>query len=371
MQPFVSIIILNHNGRKWLKECLDSLDASTYSRDCYEVIIGDNASTDDSVVYLEANYPWVRIVRHAENYGFCKGNNLCVPEAKGKYLVFLNNDTFVTASWLENLVAVVEDNTDIAVVGGKILFPHLGKGKLINAAGGKLQPTGCGMYEGWMEEDSPEWSHGVDTGFACAAGVLVRTDFFVGTGGFDEYFFYSGEEMDLGYRAWSMGYRVYYEPRAVMYHYMGGTGFRGKGVTPTIEYLITRGQLYFILKNFEFQFLLQGLVLLEIKVTLKIAYALSRRRCNIIGKIIEAHRDIIRDLSVICDRRRVFQKSRKIGNSYLRRRGLLEGAAQMFYRNRRVSQRMHLLSGGASYYDDQDQFQVKRNQQGELVFEKG
>ena len=102
--PFVSVIVLNYNGLRYLKNLFNSLSKTMYPKSRLEIIMGDNGSTDNSVSVTEENFSFVKILRLGKNYGFCKGNNLCAMQAKGQYLVFLNTDTVVTDNWLVNLV---------------------------------------------------------------------------------------------------------------------------------------------------------------------------------------------------------------------------------------------------------------------------
>ena len=136
----VSILILNFNGVKYLYNCLKSIENINYPS--YEVILIDNASTDGSVNFVKNNFPWVKIIVNDKNYGFCEGYNKNIKYAKGKYLVFLNNDTIVSENWLTELVNSAEEY-QVDICGSKILFsdnPHL-----INHNGAKFTPIGSGF----------------------------------------------------------------------------------------------------------------------------------------------------------------------------------------------------------------------------------
>lgn len=365
--PFVSIIVLNFNGRQWLKECFESLEKLNYPKDRFEILMGDNASTDDSVEYVQKNFPCVKVIRFDRNYGFCKSNNLCARQRKGDYLVFLNNDTFVQSDWLAHLVEGALSEPNVISCASKILFPHLGDGNVINAAGGVIFPTGCGMYEGWMDLDSVKYNVQKVTGFGCGAGVLIDRKFFIDTGGFDEYYFYSGEEMDLGFRVWLSGSKVLYVPSAVMYHYMGRTGFRGKGTTPTIEFLITRNNLYFILKNFEWFTAIKGLVLFVFRVASKILYALFHLNVHIPIAIAKAHLAILKDLGKIFKVRGRAQRMRKVRDRELYRSGIIVGATEVFRRTYAAAQNTKKYQEG-SMYDTKDSVKIKIDEHGEFTF---
>jgi len=248
--PTVSIIVLNYNGKKWLKDCFESLRNLEYPKDKYEVIMGDNKSTDDSVEYVRKNFPWVKILELDKNYGFCKANNLCAKEAKGEYLVFLNNDTVVEKEWLNELVKGVLLEKDIISAGCKMLKSYKSDNNkpVIDYAGGKFTYE-LNFYEGIYEEDSEKFSVQKYTGFGCGAGVIVKKDFFLYIGGFDEYYFGGGEELELGLRAWQYGYKVLYVPSAVIIHKRLGTfGYLNFDRTTLMW---GKSTLYLILKNYE------------------------------------------------------------------------------------------------------------------------
>lgn len=365
--PFVSIVVLNFNGKEYLAGCFTSLEKLDYPKDRFEVIMGDNASTDDSIEYVNRHFPWVKTVRFDKNYGFCKSNNLCAQQAKGEYLVFLNNDTFVEKDWLTHLVQGALSEPGILSCACKILFPHLKNGKVINAAGGVIFPSGGGLYEGWMEEDSSRYRQQKYTGFGCGAGVLVQKNFFIESGGFDEYYFYSCEEMDLGLRVWLHGYKVLYVPSAVMYHYMGRTGFRGKGVTPTIEFLVNRNNLYFILKNFEFATAAQGLLFFTARSLYKILYSLFYRNLHIPIALGKACLFILKDAKRILKTRKSVQAARKVTDQELCRQGVLVGINEVLRRYYQGLKNMKKYQSG-SLYDTKDRVKIRIDEKGEFTF---
>src|SRR3989344_2256511 len=120
MRVLVSIIIVNWNARENLQECLSALFKISYKN--YEVILVDNGSKDDSVKFVKSNYPDIKIVESGKNLGFAGGNNLGFKQARGKYVLFLNNDTIVTKDFLEKLVDFMEKRKDVGIVQPKILF---------------------------------------------------------------------------------------------------------------------------------------------------------------------------------------------------------------------------------------------------------
>ena len=120
-KPFVSIIVLNYNGKGYLKSCFSSLQLINYPRSKYEVVLVDNGSKDGSVEYVQKEFPWVRIVLLNQNFGFGGGNNKGVKFVKGEYIAFLNNDTQVTEDWLLELVQASIDFS-VPICSSKTLF---------------------------------------------------------------------------------------------------------------------------------------------------------------------------------------------------------------------------------------------------------
>ena len=119
--PKVSIIIPNYNGKRFLRDCISSIQGIKYPRKRYEIILVDNGSSDSSIDYVQANFPSVKILALRQNYRFTGGNNRGVKIATGELLVFLSNDTIVDRNWLHNLVKVMTYK-EIGICGSKILF---------------------------------------------------------------------------------------------------------------------------------------------------------------------------------------------------------------------------------------------------------
>jgi hypothetical protein len=114
--PLVSIIIVNYNGAHFLEACLDALKTQTYPAASYEVIISDNASNDGSISLLTEKYPWVQLIKNSQNLGFAAGNNIALPQARGEYIILLNNDTVPESTWLEALVDVAQENPEAGLI---------------------------------------------------------------------------------------------------------------------------------------------------------------------------------------------------------------------------------------------------------------
>jgi GT2 family glycosyltransferase len=118
MTPFVSVVIVNYNGKQYLPGCLNALAEQIYPRDYFEVIVSDNGSTDGSVELLEKDYPWVNVMKNGRNLGFARGNNVAFQAARGEYLIALNNDTAPIPDWIEKLVQEAEKYPRTGLVNG-------------------------------------------------------------------------------------------------------------------------------------------------------------------------------------------------------------------------------------------------------------
>ena len=307
--PFISIIIVNYNGNNFLEECLRSLSELDYPKDSLEVILVDNFSKDASVEYVNKKFSWVKVLQLDKNYGFCKPNNEGAKIAKGKYLVFLNNDTVVTDRWLSELVKGVLSDEEVISCASKMLYYD--KKDTINTAGGKITIIGGGFYRGYGDKDAEKYDNFEYTGFGCGAGVLIDRDFFLSIGGFDEDYFAACEEHDLGWKSWLYGYKVLYVPTAVMYHKESGTFGSRSSFHPTKVYLITRNRLYNLFKNLQTLNVFKGLMIsIGFDIYRSIRYFLDGNSASV-KSIIKAYIAFIRNFGTTVKKRKVIQKNRK------------------------------------------------------------
>lgn len=224
--PKIAIVILNWNGCKFLEQFLPSVFLSRYPN--YEVIVADNASTDASIAFLEKQYPAVRIIRLAENFGFCRGYNEALKQVSSDYYVLLNSDVEVTAGWLEPMAALLESDASIAACQPKLLSFHNKKiFEYAGAAGGWLDKYGYPFAKGRVfdvcEEDHGQHDEPGPVFWASGAALFIRAGVYHEMQGFDEYFFAHQEEIDLCWRMQLAGHTIYSCPASVVYHVGGGT----------------------------------------------------------------------------------------------------------------------------------------------------
>jgi GT2 family glycosyltransferase len=226
MSERTTIVIPVFNQCPFTRKCLEVLARNTPASTPFEVLIVDNGSTDDTQAFLtEAvkSYPWLRVWTSPKNLGFAAGCNQGAREARGEYVVFLNNDTEVHPDWLEPLVKVLRDDPRVGAVGGKI----------INMDGTKIQTAGMYLADDrrngrtfamWLyARNEPVSDPRYNTARICVivAGVCmaVRRQQFLDLGGFDEQFYNGYEDVDFCLRLGEKGLLVVCEPACVVRHF--------------------------------------------------------------------------------------------------------------------------------------------------------
>lgn len=226
MNRNVAIVILNWNGRAYLQRFLPSVLASTWRP--LQVVIVDNASTDDSVEFLQNNFPDIQIVRLPQNFGYAKGYNEGLKQVQADYYVLLNSDVEVQSGWIEPIINLMEHDRSVAVCQPKILmYDHKELFEYAGASGGWLDHLGYPFARGRIfdvcEPDRGQYNSIEPVFWASGAAMFVRADIYHKLGGLDEFFFAHQEEIDFCWRAQLAGYRVYACPASVVYHVGGGT----------------------------------------------------------------------------------------------------------------------------------------------------
>ncbi len=221
MLPFVSIIVVNYNGRTLLGECLQSLQAQDYPRQRYEVIVVDNASTDQSVTFVRRMFPWVRVLPLAENLGFAGGNNAGFAVARGEWLALLNSDASAEPHWLRESVLAGQSSPGIGGVAGHLVFRN--QPNIVNSTGLELYSDGRAgdrdLRRNGYEINRP----GGEVFGGCGAGLLLRRAMIQQLGGFDADLFMYYEDLELSWRARRNGWRFVYAPAARVHHASGGS----------------------------------------------------------------------------------------------------------------------------------------------------
>lgn len=244
----VAVVILNWNGRHWLEQFLPIVLQNSPEA---EVVVADNASDDSSLAFVEENYPQVRIIRLAQNLGFCEGYNQALRQVEAKYYVLLNSDVEVTPHWLTPLVDLLEKNPAIAACQPKIkAFHRRSHFEYAGAAGGLLDAYGYPFCRGRLfdnlEEDLGQYDDISPIFWATGACLMVRATAFWQAGGFDKEFFAHMEEIDVCWRLQNLGHQIYYNGHSTVYHVGGGTLPQAN---PQKTFLNFKNGLFLLYKN--------------------------------------------------------------------------------------------------------------------------
>ena len=247
----LAVIILNWNGRKLLEQFLPVASRYSITEDA-DLIVADNGSTDDSVEWVKAHHPEVKVLSFSENYGFAEGYNKAIKQTQYKYTILLNSDVEVTEDWTRPLLDFMRRNSDVGALQPKIRsWKERIKFEYAGAAGGYLDKLGYPYCRGRLF-DSIEEDHGqydgkvVDVCWASGAALMVRTDIYLKVGGLDARFFAHMEEIDLCCRIHGAGYRVVTMPDAMVFHVGGASLAQGN---PKKTYLNFRNNLLLLHKN--------------------------------------------------------------------------------------------------------------------------
>lgn len=230
----VSIIIVSFNTRELTSECIRSI-VDNLKQLNYEIIVVDNASSDDSVGYLKKAFPQVIMISSPENLGFSKANNLGVKIAKGRFLLFLNSDTVVYPGAIEHMVKLMDEKQD---AGAATCFLKLPNGKLDDAAHrGFPTPWRAVTHFSGLSGILPGsmFLNGYHLGFCdlktlhqiealAGAFMIVRRQAGDEVGWWDEDYFFYGEDLDFCYSLAQKGWKIYFDPRVTVLHYKGASG---------------------------------------------------------------------------------------------------------------------------------------------------
>jgi GT2 family glycosyltransferase len=225
--PKLSIIIVNWNTSEITRNCLASVRAHAPHLDC-ETILVDNASADDSVERIRAEFPEVRLIENTENLGFGRANNQAMRIARGRYFLLLNSDTLLIDGSLQRWVALLDREPAIGITGCKLLFEDL----RLQSSCSRFPSLRVAMLEELMLYKllprrlrgelllGGYWAHDHERDVDCVwgAAMLVRREVFEQTGGFDERYFMYGEDLEWCMRARDRGWRVTFTPVARIVH---------------------------------------------------------------------------------------------------------------------------------------------------------
>lgn len=246
----IAVVILNWNGVKLFDKFLPSVIHNSAEKNI-SVYVADNGSTDNSVAFLNENYPSIKCIELKKNLGFAEGYNQALKQVKADYFILLNSDVEVTPHWIEKCMLLFKTNKRIAAIQPKILNfekPHLFE--YAGAAGGYIDKFGYPFCRGRIlnrvEADVSQYNKATPIFWASGACMFVKAEAFNKVGGFDGDFWAHMEEIDLCWRLKSIGYEIWYQPESVVFHLGGGTLSYG---SPQKIYLNFRNNLWMLFKN--------------------------------------------------------------------------------------------------------------------------
>lgn len=246
----IAIVILNWNGKKLLEKFLP--DVIRYSPTEYsEIFVADNASTDDSVQYVRANFSEVQIIVNQENGGYARGYNEALAKVNAEVFCLLNSDIEVTENWLEPIYQHFIKNDATAIIQPKILdYKSKTHFEYAGAAGGFVDQLGYPYCRGRIfdavEQDNGQYDDQREIFWASGACLFIRSKVFFELGGMDEDYFAHQEEIDLCWRSFNAGFKTFYIGQSVVYH-VGGATLSHSHWRKT--YLNFRNSLFNITKN--------------------------------------------------------------------------------------------------------------------------
>jgi len=246
----VAVVILNWNGRKYLEKFLPSVTKHSKSEQI-KVYVADNGSNDDSVQFIQENYPEIEMVLLDENYGFAGGYNKALAQINAEYYVILNSDVEVTENWVFPIIDKMDEDHSVAAAMPKIKSYHdKTYFEYAGAAGGFIDKFGYPFCRGrildTIEKDEGQYDTESEIFWASGACLFIRSSVYHQQKGFDDDFFAHMEEIDLCWRIKNNGHKIMYYPDCEVFHVGGGALPNN---SPRKLYLNYRNNLFLLYKN--------------------------------------------------------------------------------------------------------------------------
>lgn len=294
------VIIVNWNGKKYLKNCLESVSKQSYLN--YRIVLVDNNSTDASLKFVENNFPQIKVIRNNKNLGFAKGNNVGIKYALKQgadYIILLNNDTMVDKKWIEELVNSANRDDKIGIVQSKIYL--FGQKNIINTLGNEVHFLGFAFCGNYKSEDTGQFNKDREITCASGAGCLIKREIVEKIEMFNEDFFMYHEDSDLGWRTRMAGYKIILSAKSKMWHKYSFSRNRLK------YYYLERNRLSIVLQNYQLKslfFIFPAFLFMEIGIL-----GFSLINGWFVDKI-RSYFDILKNLRKIFLKRRRIQKIR-------------------------------------------------------------
>jgi GT2 family glycosyltransferase len=326
--PQISIIIVTWNSIKFLPPLFDSLKNQTKLH--FEIVVVDNGSSDNSVSWIEKNYPTTVLLRNTENLGFAAANNQGIKMSKAPYVILCNTDIVMDNNYVEELYEAIDNNPKIGSIGGKLLkadqdLNNIGDSDTIDSTGIALYKSRRAIDRGENDKDTGQFDISDEVFGISAALVMYRKDALdavcVNDQYFDESFFSYKEDIDLAWRLQLYGYSSKYISSARALHARGvsrktdisdkGTIINRQSKSPKANYLSYRNHFYVLIKNEDWKniFLNPFLIWYEWK---KFIYLLIREPTSLKGIF-----SFYRNLPQMLKKRNEIRIRSKTSNKYL------------------------------------------------------
>jgi GT2 family glycosyltransferase len=291
----VAIVILNWNGARMLQEYLPTV--LRYSRDEATVYVADNASTDNSLELLRAEFPEVRLMVLEKNWGFAEGYNKALKQVEAEYYLLLNSDIEVTHHWLTPLVEFMDVHPEVAACQPKLLsIADRDSFEYAGACGGFVDRYGYPFCRGrvfdTVERDNGQYDYASEVLWATGAALMVRSKDYWACGGLDGRFFAHCEEIDLCWRLRIRGRKICCLPESYVYHVGGGTLPKSNPMKTFLNFRNNLTMLYKCLPDKELRHVMRWRLLLDYVAALKML-------------ILEQN---VGDFKAVCRARRAFRQ---------------------------------------------------------------
>ena len=312
----IAVVILNWNGKSWLEKFLPTVLKYSESAQIYVV---DNASTDDSVSFLENDFPSVKIIQNTQNSGFAGGYNEGLKQVEEEIYCLLNSDVEVTEGWLKPVLDLFQQNLEIAAIQPKILsYDRKNYFEFAGAGGGLIDNLGYPYCRGRvfddLEEDKGQYDDETEIFWASGCCFFIRKSDFWLAGGFDERFFAHQEEIDLCWRLINLGKKIFYTGKSTIYHVGGGTLNKQN---PRKTFLNIRNNLSMLVKNLPFGALLWIIPLRLVLDVVAGIYLAYKEGILHLWAVFKGHFGFYAQLSESFRRRVKFQKKNYYQTKYL------------------------------------------------------
>ena len=301
-RDLISIVILNYNGKDFLKNCIESIKKETKCR--YEIIVIDNASPDNSGRENSLIFPDCKFILNSENVGVPEGLNIGIKNSKGEFIVLMNNDITVTTNWLEKFFDAYK-KYGIALYQPKFL--KMKNPEILDGTGDMINLFGFGFARAKGQFDNGSYDIIEEVSYASGTCMFLPRKIIDDIGYFDNKLFAYHEELDYGWRARLYGYKSYYVPQSIIHHF----GSANWGWTGQKFYFLERNRWHVLLKNYSWRTLsrlLPSLIVLEI---IMIGFFAKKK---ILLKKLRSYGSIIKSTNQIRKDRKIVQSLRKISD---------------------------------------------------------